>query len=260
MPPSPRGPAAGLPAFLQLNRDLFDPATAERMLEHLANLLRALVEDPEGRVSMAGCSRRRSARQLAAWNHTAVELPRGLCLPDLFAAQVERTPEREALLAGAERLTYRELDRRAGILARRLRALGVGPEARVGVCARRSASLVAALLAVHRAGGAYVPLDPVQPVERLAWMLADAGAAVLLTEERLSPDLLAAGVPAGCRVVLLESSPVAPERRTGRPDGSGGGAGLRPPAGKLAYLIYTSGSTGRPKGVAIEHRSVSPSF
>jgi amino acid adenylation domain-containing protein len=239
---------AGLPAVLQLNRDLFDPATAERLLGHLANLLRALVEDPEGRVFAADMLSKAERRQLAAWNRTAVELPRGLCLPDLFAAQVERTPEREALLAGAERLTYRELDRRAGLLARRLRALGVGPEARVGVCARRSADLVAALLAVHRAGGSYVPLDPVQPVERLAWMLADSGAAVLLTEENIAPDLLAAGVPAGCRVVVLD--PVANDQ-----NGADTIPGVPLQPQNLAYLIYTSGSTGRPKGVAIEHRS-----
>jgi amino acid adenylation domain-containing protein len=239
---------AGLPVVLQLNRDLFDSATAERMLGHFANLLHALTEDPGGRVAAADLLSEAERRQLAAWNHTAVELPRGLSLPDLFAAQVERTPEREALVAGAERLTYRELAQRAGLLARQLRALGVGPEARVGVCARRSADLVAALLAVHQAGGAYVPLDPVQPAERLAWMLADSGAAVLLVEEVLAPDLQAAGVPAGCRVFFLDCGL---DRVPDVPDISG--IPVQPQ--NLAYLIYTSGSTGRPKGVAIEHRS-----
>ncbi|MEA2694314.1 MAG: hypothetical protein QOJ16_3701, partial [Acidobacteriota bacterium] len=251
------GPAAGLPASLQLNRDLFDPATAERMLGHFANLLRALVADPSARVSAAELLSAAERAELAAWNRTDAELPRGLSLPDLLAAQVERTPGREALVSGAERLTYSELDRRAGLLARRLRALGVGPEVRVGVAAGRSAELVVALLAVLQAGGAYVPLDPVQPAERLAWMLADSGATLLLAEERLAEDLRAAGVPEGCRVVLLDVLAGAPEAPDGRdPMDQEVEAGLRPRPENLAYLIYTSGSTGRPKGVAIEHRSV----
>jgi amino acid adenylation domain-containing protein len=270
---------AGLPAVLQLNRDLFDPATAERMLEHLANLLHDLAADPGARVAAANLLSAAERRQLAAWNDTsepsapAVELPRGLCLPDLFAAQAARTPGREAVVVGDERLTYLELARRAERLARRLRALGVGPETRVGVCARRSGGLVAALLAVHQAGGAYVPLDPVQPAARLAWMLADSGAAVLLVEETLAADaadLLAAGAPAGCQVVLLDGAADAGAADAGNATGTGhdaasweGGGGGRPAAPRdprlqpenLAYLIYTSGSTGRPKGVAIEQRS-----
>src|SRR5262249_40223737 len=175
------------------------------------------------------------------------------CLPDLFAAQVARAPEREALVAGVageERLTYRELGHRAGLLARRLRALGVGPEVRVGVSARRSADLVVALLAVHQAGGACGPLAPVQPAPRLAWMLPAPGAAGLLVGERPPSDLLPAipaGIPAGCRVVLLDRTADLPE------ESAVPGVPLQPE--NLAYLIYTSGSTGRPKGVAIEQRS-----
>ena len=241
---------AGLPIVLQVNRDLFDPATAERLLRALENLLCALTEDPDARVSAAEMLGGAERRQLEAWSCTTVELPRGLCLPDLFAAQAERTPEREALVAGSEHLTYRELSRRVEILARRLRVLGVGPESRVGVSAGRSADLVVALLAVLRAGGAYVPLDPIQPTERLAWMLKDSGAEVLLVEERLAPGLLAAGVPAHCRIVFLD-------RVAGLSRAEEGIQGRQDPIlpGNLAYLIYTSGSTGRPKGVAIEHRS-----
>ncbi len=241
---------AGLPIVLQVNRDLFDPATAERLLRALENLLYALAEDLDARVSAAEMLGDAERRQCEAWSRTTVELPRGLCLPDLFAAQAERTPGREALVAGSERLTYRELSRRVEILARRLRVLGVGPESRVGVSVGRSADLVVALLAVLRAGGAYVPLDPVQPAERLAWMLQDSGAEVLLVEERLAPGLLAAGVPARCRIVLLD-------RGAHRSRAQRGIQGRQDPIlpGNLAYLIYTSGSTGRPKGVAIEHRS-----
>jgi len=239
---------AGLPAALQLNRDLFDSPTAERLLAHLGNLLTALATDPDAPVSAADLLSAAERRQLAAWNDTALDLPGGLCLPDLFTAQVAAVPEREALVTLGERLTYRELGRRSGLLARRLRALGVGPEVRVGVSARRSADLVTALLAVHQAGGAYVPLDPVQPAERLAWMLADSGAAVLLVEQSLLPDLSSTGIPADCRVVSLDRSADLEEAGSAIP-----GLPLQPE--NLAYLIYTSGSTGRPKGVAIEQRS-----
>ncbi|HWM92617.1 MAG TPA: amino acid adenylation domain-containing protein [Thermoanaerobaculia bacterium] len=241
---------AGLPIVLQINRDLFDPTTAERLLQAFENLLRTLAEDPDARVSAAELLGDAERRQLEAWNRTTVELPHGLCLPDLFAVQAERTPEREALIAGSERLTYRELSRRTEALARRLRVFGVGPESRVGVSAGRSADLVVTLLAVLRAGGAYVPLDPVQPAERLAWMLDDSGAEVLLVDERHAPGLLAAGVPARCRVVFLDRLAELVNAEGGI---SGRGEPIQPE--NLAYLIYTSGSTGRPKGVAIEHRS-----
>ncbi|HEY7213644.1 MAG TPA: amino acid adenylation domain-containing protein [Thermoanaerobaculia bacterium] len=234
----------GLPLILQLPRDLFDAATAERMLGHFASLLRGLAEAPGGRVAEASLLSPAELRQLAAWNRIAPQEACALCLPDLFAAQVERTPEREAILGGGESLTYRELHRRAELLARRLRGLGVGPETRVGVAARRSSGLVAALLAVHRAGGAYVPLDPVQPAERLAWMLADSGASVLLAEEPLAAELL----PAGCRVIFLGQAAAEGNEAASPPDPR-----LGPQ--NLAYVIYTSGSTGRPKGVEIEHRS-----
>ncbi len=240
----------GLPVVLQLNRDLFDPTTAERLLGHLANLLTALATDPGSRVAAAELLSAAERRQLTAWNETTVELPGGLTLPDLFAAQVARTPEREALVCGALRFTYREVGGRAELLARRLRALGVGAETRVGIAARRSADLVVALLAIHRAGGAYVPLDPAQPAERLAWMLADSGAAVLLVEETLVADLRAAGIPAGCRVALLDSAVDVANAADAR-----GLESLPVQPENLAYLIYTSGSTGRPKGVAIEQRS-----
>ncbi|MFP5285381.1 MAG: amino acid adenylation domain-containing protein, partial [Thermoanaerobaculia bacterium] len=158
-----------------------------------------------------------------------------------FAAAAARWPEEVAVSAEGERLSYRQLDRRANRLAHRLRALGVGPEVRVGLCVERGAGMVTALLGILKAGGAYVALDPAYPRERLAFMLEDSGAEVLLAERRTAGSL-----PAGDRrVVLLES-----------PDGEAGDLlDVRIDPENLAYLVYTSGSTGRPKGVALTHRS-----
>ncbi|HEX4496718.1 MAG TPA: amino acid adenylation domain-containing protein, partial [Thermoanaerobaculia bacterium] len=162
-------------------------------------------------------------------------------LHDLVAAQVARTPEAVALVHGHERITYRELGRRADGLARRLAALGVGPEVRVGVCLSRTPALVATLLGILEAGGAYVPLDPNYPRERLGFMLEDAGARVIVTERALLSRLPASGA----RMLVLDEEGTAETEVEPR----------RALAGNLAYLIYTSGSTGRPKAVAIEHRS-----
>ncbi|HEU0300178.1 MAG TPA: AMP-binding protein, partial [Longimicrobium sp.] len=126
-----------------------------------------------------------AARAVEAWNRTEAPYPRGLCIHDLFAAQAARTPDAEAVLHEDASLTYAELDERANRIARHLRRLGVGPEARVGICLERGTEMVAAMLGVLKAGGAYVPLDPAYPAERLAFTLRDAGVAALVTQEKL---------------------------------------------------------------------------
>lgn len=168
-----------------------------------------------------------------------------LCIHHLFEAQVEKTPDAVALRFHNEQLTFRELNGRANQLARRLTHLGVGPEVLVGILLPRSAELVMSLLAVLKAGGAYLPLDPSYPRERLSFMLEDARAEVLLTQERLLRTLPASKLAAVC----LDT--VAPELACGGEEN----LQVATAPENLAYLIYTSGSTGRPKGVAIEHRS-----
>ncbi|HEX3131437.1 MAG TPA: amino acid adenylation domain-containing protein, partial [Thermoanaerobaculia bacterium] len=210
---------------IEYDADLFDPATAERLAGGLETLLRAAAEDPARPVPDLPLLTPAERRQLLEWNDTGT-IATGGTLHGSFEAQADRTPEAEALVRGREVLTYAELDRRANRLARRLRRLGVGPEARVGVALERSADLVVALLAVLKAGGAYVPLDPAYPPERLALIREDAG----------------------CRVIVDRESLLDLDEEEGRLPGTSG-------PGNLAYLIYTSGSTGRPKGVAIEHRS-----
>jgi amino acid adenylation domain-containing protein len=161
-------------------------------------------------------------------------------------AQAARNPEATALAGTGEALTYRDLNLRANCLARRLRALGVGPEVLVGICARRSPALVVGLLAVLKAGGAYLPLDLAYPAERLDFMLNDAGAAVLLTQS----DLLGRLPASSASIVCLDREEESLEAEA--EDDLPGGAGLD----NLAYVIFTSGSTGKPKGAMIHHRGL----
>ncbi|HEV2734193.1 MAG TPA: amino acid adenylation domain-containing protein [Longimicrobiaceae bacterium] len=234
----------GLACELEYAADLFDPATAERMAEGYRVLLEAAAADPGRRVSslpLAGPEERE--RVLRAWNETYVAYPTEP-VHERVAAQAALTPGAAAVVFGEERLTYAELDRRAEALARRLRALGVRPESRVGVLVERSPGMVVGLLGILKAGGAFVPLDPTHPRERLAYVLEDAGIRVLLTLERLRDR-----VPAhGAEVLSLDGDEAWMEAEdTGRAE----------PAGprNLAYVLYTSGSTGQPKAVLVEHRS-----
>ncbi len=169
-----------------------------------------------------------------------------LTLAECFAAQAGRTPGRTALACGGEELSFAELEARANRLARRLRRLGVGSETRVALAAERSVELIVGLLGILRAGGAYVPLDPSYPESRLALLLADARAAVLLTQERLL-DRFAGAAPRTICLDRLEAE-TAGESPEAPPEGAG--------PDDLAYVIYTSGSTGRPKGVGISHRAI----
>ncbi|SCF08331.1 amino acid adenylation domain-containing protein [Micromonospora haikouensis] len=166
----------------------------------------------------------------------------GACLHRLVEAQVERTPDAEAVRAGDRALTYRQLDEAANRLARVLLAHGVTGQDRVGVCLPRDVDLVVALLAVLKAGAAYVPLDPAYPPARVAFMTEDSGARLVLTRTGLADRFGRAALP-------LDTLDVA-AAPADRPDTDADPS-------SLAYVIYTSGSTGRPKGVAIEHRSAS---
>ncbi len=241
----------GMRGVLEFDRDLFDEATAERLLGHYLMLLAGAVVDPERRAAeLELLSAGERAQLLKGWNDTAAPFHAETCLHERFAAQVARTPAAVALVAGEERISYRDLDRRANRLAQRLRRLGVGPESRVGVALERTPRLIVALLAVLKAGGAYVPLDPAYPRDRLAFVLADAQegqeSPLLLTEERVLDRL----PPFAGTTLLLDEEDLSNESG---PLASAVIDDNR--ADNLAYLIYTSGSTGRPKGVAITHRS-----
>ncbi len=175
-------------------------------------------------------------------NNERLSVPEDMCIHHLFEAQVERTPDKVALIAGDQRITYRELERRSERVASRLRNLGVGPDVLVAICVARSVEMIAGILGILKAGGAYVPLDPAYPRARLDQILNDSGAAVLVTESSAADKLDTHGVS----IVYLDADTEPTEK-------SSEGSKAKP--NNLAYVIYTSGSTGIPKGVAIEHRS-----
>nr|BDT32565.1 LLM class flavin-dependent oxidoreductase [Myxococcus sp. MH1] len=234
---------ASLGGVLKYRTDLFDAASIHRMVGHLETLLEGLVEDPERRLSELPLLTPEERRQvLDTWNDTRSARTPASCLHELFEARVRASPESIALVAGAERLSYRELDARANRLAHRLRALGIGPEARVGLCVPRSADMVVGMLGILKAGGAYVPMDPTYPADRLAYMLGDSQAKVVLVDAGHATRL----PETGAKVVPLQAGgdePVDPPR-----------SGVV--AENVAYTLYTSGSTGRPKGCMVCHRNV----
>ncbi|WP_437970202.1 amino acid adenylation domain-containing protein [Sorangium sp. So ce260] len=229
---------------LEFDLDLFDPGTIARLAGHYETILRAAAAEPAARVAGLPLLTPAERREvLVSWNATSAPPPPAACLHALFDAQAERSPEAVAVVSEDGELTYRELRRRADALALRLRALGVRPETRVGLCVRRTLDMVVALWAIFKAGGVHVPLDPGYPGQRLQVILEDAAAHLLVTERALS-----ALVPAGSAEVLLLDELVAGA-------GDEAGAALEPGRPEqAAYLIYTSGSTGRPKAVVIEHR------
>src|SRR2546428_624219 len=226
--------------------DLVERGSVEALAGRLVRLLEAAVAAPEvaiGRLEILSAAERR--RLLRDWNATERALP-GATLPQLFAAQAAKTPDAVAVVFAGEQLSYGELDARANQLAHHLRALGVGAESVVGVCLERSPALVVALIGILKAGGAYLPLDPEYPAERLHYMLADAGAALLLTQSGLRDRVDAPGVR---RLELDREAAAIAAHPRGAPAST---VGPR----NLAYVIYTSGSTGTPKGVAIAHQNV----
>jgi len=189
-------------------------------------------------------------RVLCDWNATQTALPVDACIHGLFAATAARRPDARALTFEGRGLSFRELDARANRLAQHLVALGAGPDRLVGVHLERSLEMVVAILAVLKAGGAYVPLDPTYPEDRIAYMVEDSAAALVLTSSALAGRLRAGRA----RVVAIDGEAAA---IAARPDAAPK-TDVRPE--HLAYVIYTSGSTGKPKGVMVEHRNVANFF
>ncbi|WWL45951.1 AMP-binding protein [Pseudomonas parakoreensis] len=214
---------------------------AAHSVVQLAGYLQRLL----GQMSESG---QRSLSELNLIEHSPqvnTDFSTDLCIHQAIARQVAANPDALAVTFAHKQLSYAELDAQANRLAYKLLELGVGPEVRVGVAMPRSEQLLVALLAVLKAGGAYVPLDPDYPADRVAYMLEDSRARVLLTERAVAATL---SVPGNTQVLLMDQvslsgySAVAPQTAV-QPD-------------NLAYVIYTSGSTGKPKGVAIAHRNV----
>ncbi|HEX5843032.1 MAG TPA: amino acid adenylation domain-containing protein [Pseudomonas sp.] len=236
----------GLYCELEYRLDLFLPATAERIATHYQQLLEALLHSPDSAVwQLPLLASGERDEVLNLWNRSEQVLVAGEDMLALFERRVLAGPERCALVCGAEQLSYAELNAQANRLAHWLRGEGVGAEQLIGVCLEREASLLIALLAIHKAGAAYLPIDPAQPPARNADILAQAAPTLLLTREALT-GLFDSELP----VVTLES--LQPAMATLSEDN----LGLPVQPRQLAYSLYTSGSTGRPKGVQIEREAL----
>ncbi|MET0411658.1 MAG: amino acid adenylation domain-containing protein, partial [Polyangiaceae bacterium] len=234
-----------LSGTLEYSADLFERETIERMIQNYVELLTQALATPAlpvARLELVAAAERELA--VNAYNRTSVPYPVELGLLGLFQRQVALNPDAVAVVAGDRTLSYFELDSASERMADQLRVLGVGRDVLVGVCLRRSARLLVALLAVLKAGGAYVPLDPEYPAERLSSMLEDSEARVLVSEstvvDRFSDPSAAVvlfdQLPAFETVVRTRHEPASPD--------------------DLAYVIYTSGSTGKPKGVQVTRRGL----
>jgi len=225
----------------------FHTTTITRMLGHLKTMLESMVANPEQRLSDLPLLTIAERHQLLVeWNNTQTDYLKDACIHQLFEAQVERTPDAVAVVFEDSVLTYRELNHRANKIAHYLIHLGVGQDILVGICVERSLSMVVGILGILKAGGAYVPLDPEYPKSRLAFMLDDTQAPILLTQKRLIeylPESLA-------QVVCLDTDWNPISRESDRNPASVA------TSENLAYVIYTSGSTGQPKGVMIPHRGI----
>ncbi|MGF2481997.1 AMP-binding protein, partial [Ralstonia pseudosolanacearum] len=212
---------------------LFDRETIERYLGYLHRLLKAMAADDSQEVNrIALLDEGERAQLLDSWNETAAPYPQASTIHGLFEAQVRRTPEAIAVEHEGQQVSYAELNARANRVAHALIGLGVGPDARVGLCAERSVELVIGLLGILKAGGGYVPLDPSYPQDRLTYMLEDSAPVAVLAQSNTREQLGALSVP-----VLDLASPLE-----GEAEHDPQVEALKPH--HLAYVIYTSGSTG----------------
>ncbi len=240
---------------LEYNTDLFESATIERMLGHFRTLIEGIVANPDrGLSDLPLLTADEEYQIIVEWNQTNQEWEKhlfGELFHKQFEAQVEQTPDAIAVVFQDRQLTYRQLNEKANQLAHYLQKLGVKPDILVGICVERSIEMLVGLLGILKAGGAYVPLDPTYPKQRLAFMLEDVQAPVLLTQQHLvDSGLESINLIQNSLVVCLDTDWQKIAQSS-----------LENPVTQvtvdnLAYVIYTSGSTGKPKGTLIEHRGL----
>ena len=235
----------GLSTYFEYNTALFDEVTIRQLRSHFSQLLEAVVAAPETPVAQLPLMYEVELDvQFTEWNPPKSRYRDAATIHELIAERAAETPDAIAVSFGDERVSYADLNGRANQIAHHLIARGVGNEQLVGICLERSVDMVAAILAVFKSGGAYVPLDPEYPSDRIAYMLDDSQAKVIITTNDLSERLPAHNAQ------LLELDTAAGElsrESRGNPE-------ERSKAENLAYVIYTSGSTGNPKGVMLQHQ------
>lgn len=241
-------------AYFDYNADLYEPDTITRIQQHYLALLQAVCADPGQKIaSIALLSASERQQLIVDWNRTEAEIP-AICFHQRVEAHALVTPDRVAVMANGDSLTYAELDQRANRMAAALRTRGAGPETLVALCIARSTDLVAALLGVAKSGAAYVPLDPGYPPGRIRNIVEDARPLVILTTTDLLPSVPVPDGSSSFEVICLdkldESAVPASRAEQNAPQ-------IAPVhLDNLAYVIFTSGSTGRPKGVQITHRAL----
>ena len=244
-------PGARLQLMLIYDSGHFDAAIISRMLGHLQALLEGMATHPDWRLADVPLLTDTERQQmLVAWNDTHADYPRELCMHHLLAQQARRTPNAIAVIGSGAQLTYEALHRRANRLAHYLQTRGVGPEVYVGICLERGIDMIVALVAVLKAGGAYVPIDPTSPAERLAFILEQTQAPVLLTSTSTVDHQ---GVSLGHDALAIVDLDADWERIAREPDTD---PNCEATPQHLAYIIYTSGSTGQPKGVQVTHQNL----
>ena len=230
----------------EYSTDLFTEETVARLVAHFLSLLKAVVADPEQRLSELQILDDDERHQmLVDWNNTRVDYSGAVSLQQLFEAQVERSPHSIAVAFGDEALSYEELNCRANQLAHQLSSMSVCPESIVGICVDRSLEMIIGVLGILKAGGAYLPLDPSEPAGRLRLILEDARPQLLLTRQGLGDSL-----PSAAQRVYLDSD----WNEISHCSQANLAVDVRPE--NLAYVIYTSGSTGAPKGTLISTRAI----
>ena len=236
----------GMQCFFEYSTDLFDDSTAEGLVTHFLVFLRELAANPDRPIAEVPLLTDEQRTELLAGNATEADYPKNALLHELVARQAAAHPDRVAVVVGDQELTYRQLDERSNQVAHHLQSLGVGPDVMVGVCTERSLDMMVGLLGAMKSGAAYLPLDPLFPPDRIAYMLEDSAAPILLTQAELVDDLTVGSA----KVVCLDAEAAIGEQPIEAPKTDG----TTPES--LAYMIYTSGSTGKPKGVQIPHRAV----
>lgn len=233
---------------LHYDAETLQPTDAERLARGLTAMLAATGTLPWTEVPLLAADE--LTQVLHAWATAEREHKTPACVHELIEAQVRRSPDAVALVCEDRTLTYRELDVRANQLARHLRARGAGPDTLVALCCERSLEMMVGLVGILKSGAAYVPIDPSYPGDRIALMLEDSQAQVIVTTESVLAEL----PESRAAVVCLDRDAAALAREDEAP------LGPTSAPEHLAYCIYTSGSTGRPKGVMVEHRNVSTFF